>query len=160
MYNNKIIKNLLPLHQLVKSDINIPYKNIGGLFNTKLQETPDKIFLICPGKRKDTFSFENFREEYLLVANYLIRLGIKKGDRFNLIFSNSPEFLLFYFAGLTLGITVVPINPDIAPEEIKYVIEDSESKAVFYQAELHYKIEQIMNRIPPEVILKAMQRFV
>ena len=157
MYNNKIIKDLLPRHQFVNSDVNIPYKNIGELFDNKLQEAPDKIFLICPGKRKDTFSFKNFREKYFLVANYLIRLGLKRGDRFNLIFSNSPEFLLFYFAGLTLGITVVPINPDIAPEEMRYVIENSQSKAVFYQSELHFKIEEIMNMISPEIILKAIQ---
>ena len=134
MYKNKIVKNQLPPHQLVKSEFYIPYKNIGELFNTKFQETPDKIFLICPGKRKDAFSYNNFKEKYLLVANYLTLLGLKKGDRFNLIFSNSPEFLLFYFAGLTLGITVVPINPDISPEEMKYVIKDSQSKAVFYQS--------------------------
>ena len=156
-YNNKIINSLLPSHQLVNSDINIPYKNIGELFNTKLHETPDKIFLICPGKRKDTFSYESFREKYLLVAKYLLLLGLKKGDRFNLIFSNSPEFLLFYFAGLILGITVVPINPDIAPEEMRYVIKDSQSKAVFYQSVLHFKIEQIINRISSEVILKSVQ---
>lgn len=152
-----INKNLLPSHQLIKNDINIPYKNLGELFDSKAQQTPDKIFLICPGKRKDTFSFENFKEKYLLVAKYLIRLGLKKGDRFNLIFSNSPEFLLFYFAGLALGITVVPINPDIAPEEMRYIIEDSQSKAVFYQSELHFKMEQIMNRISPQIILKVIQ---
>ena len=157
MYKNKIVKNQLPPHQLVKSEFYIPYKNIGELFNTKFQETPDKIFLICPGKRKDAFSYNNFKEKYLLVANYLTLLGLTKGDRFNLVFSNSPEFLLFYYAGLTLGITVVPINPDIAPEEMRYVIEDSQSKAVFYQSELHFKIEQIMNRVSPEIILKAIQ---
>jgi len=157
MNKNKIVKNQFPLHQLVKSEINIPYKNIEELFNTKFQETPNKIFLICPGKRKETFSYKNFKEKYLLVANYLTLLGLKKGDRFNLIFSNSPEFLLFYFAGLTLGIIIVPINPDIAPEEMKYVIDDSQPKAVFYQSELHFKIEEIMNMISPEIILKSIQ---
>ena len=127
-----INKNLLLPHQLFHNDIDIPYKNVGDLFNDKANYHPEKIFLICPGKRKDTFSFENFREKYLLVANYLERLGLNKGDRFNLIFSNSPEFLLFYFSGLVLGITVVPINPDIAPEEMIYIIDDSQSKAVFY----------------------------
>ena len=60
MYKNKIVKNQLPPHQLVKSEINIPYKNIGELFNIKFQVTPDKIFLICPGKKKDVFSFKNY----------------------------------------------------------------------------------------------------
>jgi len=141
----------------MKGVINIPYKNIGELFDRKAQETPDKNFLICPGIRKDIFSYEKFREDYLQVAKYLIHFGLKKGDRFNLIFSNSPEFLLFYFAGLTLGITVVPINPDISPEEMRYVIEDSQSKAVFYQSELHHKIEKIMNKISlSDIILESM----
>jgi len=152
-----IYKNFLLPHQLIKNDINILYKNIGELYATKANETPDKIFLICPGKQKDTFSYNSFKNKYLLVAKYLTQLGLTKGNRFNLIFSNSPEFLLFYFAGLTLGITVVPINPDIAPEEMKYVIENSQSKAVFYQSELHFKIEQIMNSISSNVIVKAMQ---
>ena len=152
-----INKNLLPPHQVIKNDINIPYKNVGELFTTKARKTPDKIFLICPGKRKDTFTYNSFKNKYLLVAKYLSQLSLTKGDRFNLIFSNSPEFLLLYFAGLTLGITVVPINPDISPEEMRYVIEDSQSKAVFYQSELHYKIEQIINRISSDIILDAMQ---
>ena len=155
-YNNKIIKGLLPPHQLIKADINIPYKNIGDLFDKKLKETPEKIFLICPGKKMNAFSYENFKEQYIQVANYLMRLGLKKNDRLNLIFSNSLEFLLFYFAGLTFGITVVPMNPDISSEEMRYVIEDSQSKAVFYQSELHYKIKKIMNMISNEIILKAM----
>lgn len=152
-----IIKNLLPSHQLIQSDINIIYKNVGELFARKTQQTPDKIFLICPGKRKDTFSFKSFKDKYLLVAVYLKQLDLKKGDRINLIFQNSPEFLLFYFAALTFGITVVPINPDIAPEEMRYIIEDSHSKVVFYDVALDTKIQQIINKISNDIILKDMQ---
>lgn len=154
---NTVIKSLLPQHQLIQDDIDIPYGNAGELFTTKTKEDPGKIFLICPGKRKDTFTYNSFNEKYIVVAHYLTKLGLNKGDRFNLIFSNSPEFLLFYFAGLTLGITVVPINTDIAPEEMRYIIEDSHSKAVFYETVLNTKIEQIINKISPKIILKDMQ---
>mgnify|MGYP000498209375 CR=1 FL=1 len=40
---------------------------------------------------------------------------------------------------------------------MRYIIEDSQSKALFYQSGLHLKIEQIMNRVSPDIILKAMQ---
>ena len=43
MYSNKIIKDLLPPHQLIKGNINIPYNNIGELFDTKLQETHEEV---------------------------------------------------------------------------------------------------------------------
>lgn len=157
MYHSMIIKKLLPPHQVPNGDIDIPYRNVGELFITKTQQNPEKIFLDCPGKRKDAFSYENFEDKYLLVAYYLTKLGLNKGNRLNLIFSNSPEFLLFYFAGLTLGITVVPINPDLSPEEMRYIIEDSHSKAVFYDKTLNAKIEQITNIISPDVTLKDFQ---
>ncbi|MHA1747374.1 MAG: AMP-binding protein, partial [Promethearchaeota archaeon] len=152
-----IDRNQLQLHQLIKSDINFPYKNVGELFATKTKQMPEKTFLICPGKQSDTFSFESFKDKYLQVAKYLIHLGLKKGDRLNLIFSNSPEFLLFYFAGLILGITVVPINPDIAPEEMLYIIKDSDSKAVFYEISLRNRIEKIKNKILNKIITKAIK---
>ena len=152
-----VYRNQFPHHQLINSNINMPYKNVGELFTIKTQKYPEKIFIICPGKRKDTFSYKSFNDKYLLVAKYLIQLGLNKGDRFNLIFSNSPEFLLFYFAGLTLGITVVPINPDIAPEEMRFIIEDSQSKAVFYDTALNIKIEQIINKISPGTIFKGLR---
>ena len=152
-----VIKNLLASHQSIQTDINIPYKNVWELFTTKTQQDPKKIFLICPGKRKDTFSYKSFKDKCLIVAKYLTQIGLSKGDRFNLIFSNSPEFLLFYFAGLILGITVVPINPDIAPEEMRYIIEDSHSKAVFYNKTLNTKIEQITNGISSSIILKDLK---
>ena len=152
-----IIKDLLPSHQVIKNVINIPYNNIGELFYAKYQETPGKIFLICPGNNEDSVTFENFYKKNQFVSNYLIRLGLTKGDRFSLIFSNSLEFLLLYFAGLKLGIIVVPINPDIAPEEMKFVIEDSQSKVVFYQSELQYKIKRIVTEISPEIMFESMQ---
>ena len=60
MSDNKNIKNLLPHHQILKSDIDIPYKNVEDLFIEREKQNPGKIFLICPGKREDSFSFENF----------------------------------------------------------------------------------------------------
>ena len=47
MYNNKIIKDLLPRHQFVNSDVNMPYKNIGELFDNKLLAILGSLFGIC-----------------------------------------------------------------------------------------------------------------
>ena len=55
---------------MINSDINVPYKNIGELFDAKLKESPDKIFLICPGKRSDTFSYKCFKENKIERKKY------------------------------------------------------------------------------------------
>ena len=73
------------------------------------------------------------------------KLGLKSKDRVSLIFHNSPEFLALYFSALCFGLTVVPINPDIAPKEMGYIINDSKSKAIFYSNVLESKIKNIKN---------------
>ena len=62
-----------------------------------------------------------------------------------MIFHNSPEFLILYFSALCFGLTVVPINPDIAPKEMRYIINDSKSKVIFYSNTLESKIKNIKN---------------
>jgi acyl-CoA synthetase (AMP-forming)/AMP-acid ligase II len=145
------------LHQTLDRDHGISYPNVGALFSAKAQQYPDKTFLSCPGKKHEQFSYKVFGDNFQLLAAYLRGLGLSKGDRFNLIADNSPDFLFFYFAGLSAGITVVPINPDLSPQEMLYIIQDSQAKAAFYQESLSAKIDQLCHAVPAATILRGMQ---
>ena len=148
--------NRLLHHQRPKNKTIIEYNNVHELFISKKDKNPDKIFTIFPGEKEDKFSYKSFEERYMQVANYLSNLDLEKGDRVNIIFSNSPDFLLFYFGGLCLGITMVPINSDLAHEEMAYIIKDCQSKAVFYEASLDFKIKYLESVISPRVLLKCI----
>ena len=150
------METIFPAHQRFSNSCNIAHKAVGQLFTEKLQQNPDKTFLICPGKYEEIFSYKTFNSHYLGAARYLIHLGLKKGDRFNLIFSNSSEFLLFYFAGLVLGVTVVPINPDLSSDEMRYIVDDCKSKAIIYDQALSAKIDNIFVGGSNLVVLKAI----
>ncbi len=63
-------------------------------------------------------------------ANALAGLGLRQGDRFALMATNSDRFVVAFYAALRLGAIVVPVNPASAPPEIAYLLEDSAS-AVF-----------------------------
>lgn len=134
----------------------MPYANVGALFAAKAQEDQEKTFLICPGKTEESFSYQAFSASYLLVARYLDRLGLKKGDRFSIVFPNSAEFLFFYFAGLTRGITVVPINPDLSSRELQYIVEDSRSKAVICHKALSSKLQELDSKLSPEIVVRGI----
>ncbi len=55
-----------------------------------------------------------------------IRSMARVEQRFvGLMSTNRPEFVVAYFAILRAGGKVVPINPALGPEEIRYVIEDA-----------------------------------
>jgi len=142
-----INKSLLREHQKIDSSLNLEYNNVYDLLSTKVKENNKKIFLICPGKDNDQFTYSEFKVIVDQTSKFLIQSGLKKNDKISLIFHNSPEFLVLYFAGLSCGLTIVPINPDLSPREIKYIIEDSDSKYVFYNHTLESKIVSIENNL-------------
>ena len=53
--------------------------------------------------------------------------GYGYGHRVAMLFNQRPEFFFHYYALNALGVSVVPINPDYRRDEIRYVVEHSES---------------------------------
>jgi len=129
----------------MNSQVFLEYDNVGKLLSKKELENPDKIFLICPGKKTDKFTYSEFKTLVDKTASFLKQFDLKKNDKIALIFHNSPEFLILYFAGLSLGLTIVPINPDMAEREIKFIIDNSKSSVVFFSNTLESKISQIID---------------
>ena len=147
----EVIKNYLEAKKLmVKDEMLLPhqrigsffidYKNIGDLFKAKLNEIPEKTFIIFPDRDKE-YTYQQFYDKYSQISRFLQQNKINKGDRINLIIPTSPEFVLMYFAALSMGVTIVPINPDLSPEEMGYIIKDSKAKVVFYSRSLEDKIK-------------------
>ena len=60
----------------------------------------------------------------------LSNLGIEKGDHIALLLGNSPHFVISLYGAMRLGATVIPINPIYTPEEIGYIINNGDVKAV------------------------------
>ena len=156
MSKNKFMnQDQLYPHQRMQGDLSLSFINIPDLFENKVKLTPDKDFLISPGDAKESFTYIDFFNKYISVAEYLNNLGLKNGDRINIIFANCPEFLLLYFAAFKLGITVVPINPDVSSSEFLYIILDCESKAVLYDRNLEFKLEEIKDKCESKTIIEA-----
>ena len=74
------------------------------------------------------------------ISIILRQYRLKKAIKFRLSFLINQNFFLFYFACLSKGLTVVPINPDLSSEEIKFIIEHSEAKLVIHTREIKYKL--------------------
>ena len=143
MKNNYSIQE----HQKINSEIKLDYSNVCELLFKKAKENPKKKFLICPGEEHEEFTYSEFETIVKKTSQLLIESGLKKNNKISLIFHNSSEFLILYFAGLCCGLTIVPINPEMSSREIKYIIEDSNSKTVFYSDTLESKINKIRNSL-------------
>lgn len=68
----------------------------------------------------------------------LKKLGIENGSHVGLMMANKPEYMIAYFSLLSLGATVVPINPLFKANEITYILNDSEADSLIID-EIGYK---------------------
>lgn len=61
----------------------------------------------------------------------MLSKGLKRGDRVSVIAPNCPQFVYVLYACLQLGMVCVLHNPLAAPAELKWQIENAESKLIF-----------------------------
>ncbi|PLT33811.1 fatty acid--CoA ligase family protein [Bacillus sp. V5-8f] len=63
-------------------------------------------------------------------ADGLHKLGISKGDHVALLLGNSPHFIIGMYGALRAGATVIPVNPIYTPDEIGFILNNGDVKAV------------------------------
>ncbi|BCH35774.1 ATP-dependent acyl-CoA ligase [Mesorhizobium sp. L-8-10] len=74
-----------------------------------------------------------------LSAAYASR-GYGEGDVVALAFESRPEHILHYLALNSIGACTVPLNTDLTPHEIAYVLNHSRSSAIVAMPELRDKV--------------------
>ncbi len=67
------------------------------------------------------------------IALGLYSLGIRKGDRAAILAPNSPEWTLADAGCQFTGVVDVPIYTTLAPETVRYIIDDSAARVIFLQ---------------------------
>jgi long-chain acyl-CoA synthetase len=73
-------------------------------------------------------SYVEIGRQVELAAAGLQKLGVKKGTKIGLFLPNSPTFIVYYFAILKAGGTIVNFNPLYAHEELAFQVKDSETE--------------------------------
>src|SRR3989304_4005421 len=71
------------------------------------------------------FTWEKVNERANRLANALIKLGCKKGDRVAILAYNSSEFVESIFACTKAGLIFVPLNFRLSQQEMQYILNDS-----------------------------------
>lgn len=76
------------------------------------------------------WTYGEFARRVELAARGLISLDIRKGDHVAIWATNVPEWVVLQFATAQIGAVLVTINPAYRPFELKYVLEQSDAKAL------------------------------
>ncbi len=101
---------------------------------------PDRTAIIFEGKR---FTFSELNERVNRLANALVRMGVKKGDRVALLNVNCNQCVETYFATAKVGGIYLPLNFRARDDEQKYMINFAEPVVLFVGARYLEMIDSI-----------------
>ncbi len=82
------------------------------------------------------------------LANSLLSLGLKKGDRVAFLLANSLQSLEIDFALLQTGLVRVPLNTRLSEDEHVHMIKETDAKALIYTEEFSERTMQIKKHCP------------
>lgn len=108
-------------------------------------KNPEKVYLYY---RDREISYAEFNEKVIRAARAFHELGIGRGDKVCIMLHNCPEFLYCWFGLSRIGAISVFVNTAFKGEEIKYIANHSEAKAIIAKLELMETIERIWPGLP------------
>ncbi|NYE58437.1 long-chain-fatty-acid--CoA ligase [Carboxydothermus ferrireducens] len=111
----------------VRASLNYPEKTLHELFWETTEKYPGLTATVFLGQE---MTYKELGEKIKRFTNALSKLGIKKGDRVAVMLPNCPEFVISYFAILTLGGIVVQTNPMYVERELEYQLNDSGAETI------------------------------
>ncbi len=108
----------------------------------------EKHIIRKKGKKYVSISTERFRKDVISLAIGLKQIGVKPGDKINIVAETSYEWLISDLAILSVGAITVPIYPTLPADQTLYIINNSEATALFYSSKAQWeKIKTVKNDI-------------
>ncbi|HWT51347.1 MAG TPA: AMP-binding protein, partial [Caulobacter sp.] len=105
----------------------------------------EKIFLVHEDER---VSFEAFYRAVTQMAAELEAFGVKKGDRVAIVMRNLPEWPVAFYAAVSLGAIVTPLNAWWTGPELEYGLADSEAKVAIVDVERFERLIEHLHNCP------------
>jgi acyl-CoA synthetase (AMP-forming)/AMP-acid ligase II len=117
----------------------IPQRLLGEALLLSARDNPAKIAVIVKEHEYSYGQLINHAENF---ARYLIKSGIKKGDRIAIYMDNSWQSIVSIY-GITLsGGVFLVINPQTKADKLKYILNDCEAKILISTSALKNELSR------------------
>lgn len=104
---------------------------------------PDKPAIVHNGV---TLSYNSLWTKACGLANMLVQIGVKKGDRVSLLLENSAEYVISYYGVLMSGAAVIGLNTAAKSRDLSNWIGHSGSEVLIASAK-HPEINQVIDMV-------------
>jgi len=117
--------------------------------NTVKTYVKDSLLTAKVGGRYVPLSTDEVARRVKHLSLGLADLGLGPGDKLVIFSENRPEWAMTDFAVLCAGAVTVPIYTSLMPEQVKYIINDSDAKIVVCSnQDLWLKVEAVKHDLP------------
>ncbi|MGG1677173.1 class I adenylate-forming enzyme family protein [Neobacillus sp. NRS-1170] len=113
--------------------------NIGSTLATHARCTPEKIAVYY---KDNSYTFDRLNREVNRLTHSLIAEGVNKGDKVAIMMKNSDMYMIVFYAVMKAGGVAVPVNYRLTPREVAFILDNSDSKVVFFDDEYAEIIHQ------------------
>ncbi|RME23506.1 MAG: long-chain fatty acid--CoA ligase [Deltaproteobacteria bacterium] len=121
-----------------------PWMNLGQMLKINARKYPDTPCLMDEGR---TFTFAQTNARVCRLANALLGMGLRKGDRISVLSENSIEFVELYLACAKAGLVINPINFRLAGHDIVYISNHAEASAFVVDENFRDTFEAIRDEL-------------
>jgi fatty-acyl-CoA synthase len=101
---------------------------------------------IVDGDRR--FTYREYGERCDRLSNALTALGVERGERIAWLGYNSHQLLETYYGVVQMGAVLLPLNIRLTPQEITYILNDSESVVLFYNTDFALLVDALKDNVP------------
>lgn len=95
----------------------------------------------------EILTFHDIHKQSNRIANVLLKLGVKQGDKVALMMDNRPAFPLTWLALGKIGAMMVPINIYYKEDETHYLLENAEVSVVLSTAKYVPMLKRIKAKL-------------
>ena len=125
--------------------------NTTDFLNIATAICPDKAAMVFEGKR---YTFSELNERANRLANGLLKMGVKKGDRVALLEVNCNQCVETYFAVAKIGAMYVPLNFRVKENELAYMLDTADATTLIAGE----RYLNLVRAVRPD--LKTVQHFI
>ena len=100
----------------------------------------DREYMVYQDER---LTYREAHRQVGAIASWLVAQGVAPGDRVAIAMRNYPEWMLAYWACVSMGVTVVGMNAWWVTEELEYAVKDSAPKVLVCDRE---RLAQVLER--------------
>lgn len=127
-------------------------RTIRAYMDRHAEAQPDAVYLVAPetGRQLTYGQLQaHARQLYLTLS----RMGLQKGDTVSLMMHNGYQTAALLLGIMSAGYVVAPINLVSQPSQLAYVLDHSETKAIFFAEEYRERLDTALTGITHDITL-------